>query len=226
MREGPDISRIAALIGDPARAQILTALMSGKALTPSELAQECGLTAQTISSHISQLVKGGLATRSKQGRHVYVTIAEPDVADFLETLMGLAAKKGHLRTRTGPKDPALRHARVCYKHLAGDMGVQLYDALRTQDLIRGSDNLALTEKGRARLLTFGMEENALSPDHRIFAKPCLDWSMRKPHLGGRLGVALLDHMLQLGWAKQVQGSRVISFTSNGQRNFATFISAM
>ncbi|MEO0960637.1 MAG: winged helix-turn-helix domain-containing protein, partial [Pseudomonadota bacterium] len=122
MKAGPDIAHIAALIGDPARANMLTALMSGKALTVSELAEEAGVTIQTASSHLSKLDEGGLLRPRKQGRHKYFTLASDDVAHVLEGLMGLAAGSGYLRKRTGPRDAELRRARVCYNHLAGDMG--------------------------------------------------------------------------------------------------------
>ena len=125
MKEGPDIARIAALIGDPARANMLTALMSGKAVTATELAQEANVTLQTASTHLSKLDEGGLLRPRKQGRHKYFSLANDDVARVLEGLMGLAAGSGHLRSRTGPRDPALRKARVCYNHLAGDLGIRL-----------------------------------------------------------------------------------------------------
>ena len=130
MKEGPDISRIAALIGDPARANMLTALMSGKALTATELSQEAGITRQTASTHLAKLDEGGLLMPRKQGRHKYFSLASDDVAHVLEVLMGLAAESGHLRTRTGPRDEELRKARVCYNHLAGHMGILMYDGFR------------------------------------------------------------------------------------------------
>lgn len=126
---GPDIARLAALIGDPARANMLTALMAGRALTAGELAREAGVTPQTASGHIARLEEGGLVAIVRQGRHRYATLAGPEVAEALEALMGLAAGQGHLRSRPGPRDPALREARVCYNHLAGDRGLQMYDAL-------------------------------------------------------------------------------------------------
>ncbi|MEO1607673.1 MAG: winged helix-turn-helix domain-containing protein, partial [Pseudomonadota bacterium] len=129
MREGPDIAHIAALIGDPARANMLTALMSGKALTATELAREAGVTPQTASTHLTKLEQGGLLTLQRQGRHRYFSLATDDVAHVLEALMGIAAGAGYLRSRTGPKDQALRKARVCYNHLAGEMGTDLYDGL-------------------------------------------------------------------------------------------------
>src|SRR4051812_39496459 len=116
MKDGPSIAPIAALIGDPARANMLTALLSGKALTASELAQEAGITAQTASSHLTKLESGGLLDMVKQGRHRYFRLAQADVAEMLETIMGVAARAGHLRSRPGPSEPHLRKARVCYDH--------------------------------------------------------------------------------------------------------------
>src|SRR5215469_16064965 len=128
-KEGPSIARVASLAGEPARANMLSALLSGKALTASELAGEAGITLQTASSHLSKLESGGLVSSQKQGRHRYFRLAENDVAEMLEAMMGVAARAGHMRTRTGPKDPAMRKARVCYNHLAGEMGVRLFDSL-------------------------------------------------------------------------------------------------
>src|ERR1700759_595143 len=148
MKAGPDIALVASLVGDPARSNMLTALMSGKALTASELAQEAGVTPQTASSHLAKLEAGGLVEPEKQGRHRYYRLTGPDVAGVLEGLMGLAARVGHLRLRTGPKDPALRRARVCYDHLAGDLGVQMLDAMTRQQLVRQNRNeITLTAEG-------------------------------------------------------------------------------
>ena len=149
MKAGPDIALVASLVGDPARCNMLTALMSGRALTASELAQEAGVTPQTASSHLAKLEAGGLVEPEKQGRHRYYRLTGPDVAGVLEGLMGLAARVGHLRIRTGPKDPALRHARVCYDHLAGDLGVQMLDAMTRRQFVRRNKNeISLTTRGR------------------------------------------------------------------------------
>src|SRR5262245_61600840 len=136
MKSGPDISMVAALVGDPARSNMLQALMTGRALTASELAQEAGITPQTASSHLSKLEAGGLIEPEKQGRHRYYRLTGPDVASVLEGLAGLAARAGHMRVRTGPKEPALRRARICYDHLAGDLGVQMMDSLTKTRLVR------------------------------------------------------------------------------------------
>src|SRR5215211_7221487 len=149
MKAGPDIAMVAALVGDPARSNMLTALMTGRALTASELAQEAGITPQTASSHLAKLEAGGLIELEKQGRHRYYRLTGPDVAGVLEGLMGLAARVGHLRIRTGPKDPALRRARVCYDHLAGDLGVQMLDAMTRRQLVRQTTQaIELTNEGK------------------------------------------------------------------------------
>src|ERR1700755_1659935 len=149
MKAGPDIAMVASLVGDPARANMLTALMTGRALTASELAQEAGITPQTASSHLSKLEAGGLVEPEKQGRHRSYRLTGEDVAGVLEMLEGLAARVGHMRVRTGPKDPALRRARICYDHLAGDLGVQMLDSLRKQRLVRQTkEALALPRDGR------------------------------------------------------------------------------
>ncbi len=223
MKEGPDIALLGAMIGDPARANMLIALMSGKALTATELASEAGITVQTASSHLSKLEAAGLLQQRKQGRHRYFTLADEDVAEVLESLMGLAARRGLMRTRTGPKDPALRHARVCYNHLAGDLGVQLFDSLQQRDLLVGSEtDFALTEAGRAFLDEMGIDVDALERERRPVCKSCLDWSERRTHMAGALGTAMLTRFMDLGWAERVPKSRVISFTAKGQKAFAEY----
>jgi DNA-binding transcriptional ArsR family regulator len=221
MKEGPDIARIAALIGDPARANMLTALMSGKAVTATELAQEAGVTLQTASTHLSKLDQGGLLRLRKQGRHKYFSLASDDVAAVLEGLMGLAAGSGHLRSRTGPKDPALRKARVCYNHLAGDMGIRLFDSLLRRRYLRATEStLELTRKGRTFVTDFGIEIADLDAQKKPLCRECLDWSERRSHLAGTLGRALLSRMEETGWARRERGTRVVRFTPAGERAFA------
>ncbi|MFV0301319.1 MAG: ArsR/SmtB family transcription factor [Paracoccus sp. (in: a-proteobacteria)] len=220
MKDGPDIARIAALIGDPARANMLTALMSGKALTATELAAEAGVTPQTASSHLARLTTGGLLRQQRQGRHKYLSLASGEVGHLLETLMGVAAGAGHLRTRTGPADPALRHARICYNHLAGDLGTQLFDALLARGMIeRRGDELCLTDAGRHHAAGFGIDIAALSGRRAPLCRECLDWSERRAHLAGSLGRALLARVEALGWASRVEGSRVVRFSRSGEQAF-------
>ncbi|MEM7316136.1 MAG: winged helix-turn-helix domain-containing protein [Planctomycetota bacterium] len=220
MKEGPDISHLAALIGDPARANMLTALMSGKALTVSELAEESGVTIQTASSHLSKLHDGGLLRPRKQGRHKYFSLANEEVAHVLEGLMGLAAGAGHLRKRTGPRDAELRKARVCYNHLAGDMGTQLFDSLLAKGhLAFDGDDLALTGAGGDFVERFGINLDALCAKRAPLCRECLDWSERRSHLAGSLGRAFLSKFEELGWASRDQRTRVVAFSRDGTKEF-------
>ena len=215
---------VAALVGDPARANMLTALMTGRALTASELAHEAGVTPQTASSHLSKLEAGGLIEQEKQGRHRYYRLADPDVAGVLEGLEGLAARAGHLRVRTGPKDPALRRARVCYDHLAGDLGVQMLDSMKKQRLLRQrKHDIELTAEGERFLArTLQISAESLVHSRRPLCKACLDWSERRHHLAGTLGAALMRRFTELKWAARdaTPGSRVVNFTRNGENRFA------
>ena len=224
MKDGPDISRIAALIGDPARANILTALMSGKALTASELAAEAGVTQQTTSTHLAKLEDGGLLSRRKQGRHNYFTLANDQVAKVLEALMGLAAGSGYLRTRTGPRNTALKKARVCYNHLAGEMGTRLFDHLvGSGHLESAGGELHLTESGAAVMQGFGIDLEALEKARAPLCRECLDWSERRSHLAGSLGRAILARMEEKGWASRDADSRVVHFSHRGEKAFDSWL---
>lgn len=220
MRHGPDIAPIAALIGDPARAAMLVALMDGRALTAGELAHEAGVTPQTASGHLTKMTDAGLLVVRKQGRHRYVALAGDEVGRVLEALMNVAATTGHARTRTGPKEPALRAARVCYDHLAGEQAVALLGGLVVQGAIldRG-DTLELTDTGTARFAAFGIDLPTLRKSRRPMCRACLDWSERRFHLGGSLGAAVLTQIYAKGWAKREDGSRVVTFTDQGMQAF-------
>ena len=224
MKAGPDIAMIAALVGDPARSNMLMALMTGRALTASELAVEAGITPQTASSHLAKLEAGGLIEQEKQGRHRYYRLSDPDVAGLLEGLEGVAARAGHMRVRTGPKDPALRRARICYDHLAGDLGVQMLDSMKKQRLLRQSKQaIELTAEGE-RFLARSLQISAetLAHPRRPLCKACLDWSERRHHLAGTLGAAMMTRFTELKWVARdtAPGSRVVNFTRNGEKRFA------
>jgi DNA-binding transcriptional ArsR family regulator len=220
MKVGPDIATIGALVGDPARANMLTALLAGQALTAGELAREAGVTAQTASSHLSRLEAGGLLTQKKQGRHRYYALSGEDVAGVLEALMGLAARTGHTRVRTGPKEPALRRARVCYDHLAGELAVSMLEHLVARGFVTEADDaLSLTATGRTFMEALGLDVASLANSRRPLCKGCLDWSVRRTHLAGALGAALLDRFYSLGWASREPGTRLVNFTPRGLEAF-------
>ncbi len=220
MKEGPDIARIGALIGDPARANMLTALMSGKALTATELAGEAGITMQTTSSHLAKLEDAGLINQRKQGRYRYFTLSNDEVGAVLEALMGLAASFGHTRTRTGPRDPALRKARVCYNHLAGEMGVKIYDSLLLRQFLHeNEDEVVLTPSGDHFVQSLEIDTHALGKLRRPLCRSCLDWSARRTHLAGSLGTALLNRFYELEWAQRIEGTRAVAFSKSGEQKF-------
>lgn len=228
MKFGPDISSTAALIGDPARANILTALISGCALTATELATEAGVTKQTTSSHLAKLVDGGFLSVEKQGRHKYYRLANHQIAELIESLANVAAQIAPKRVRTGPKEPALRKARRCYDHLAGDLAVKMFDGFIAQELIINDRNHnqgipTLTAKGIEYFTRFGIDINNLQTQKRPICRACLDWSVRRHHLAGGLGAALLNEFESRGWAKRSAKNRIISFSPQGEQAlFAAF----
>lgn len=220
MREGPDIALIGSLLGEPPRANMLMALMSGKALTAGELAREAGVTPQTASSHLAKLEAGGLLRVLKQGRHRYFALAETQVADLLESMTGLAAQMGHMRVRTGPKDPALRNARLCYNHLAGTCGVQMLESMTANGFLElDREAVAVTLEGDLFLDGLGVDVTQLKLANKVLCKTCVDWSVRRYHLGGALGRALWSHIETLGWAKRDGDTRIVLFSRSGRQQF-------
>jgi DNA-binding transcriptional ArsR family regulator len=225
MKEGPDISIVAALIGNPACANMLTALLLGPALTATELAQEAGLSPSTVSGHLDRLQKASLVVVERQGRHRYFRLADPDVAMALEALMPVATRAGHLRVRTGPRDPELRRARTCYDHLAGDLAVKMFDRLVARKLLsRRGDDLRLTREGQNFFECTGIDVESLDSGRRPLCRPCLDWSERRSHLGGTLGAAVLDHVVARRWAVLEPKSRIVRFTPTGEQKMTAWFS--
>lgn len=220
MKVGPDISHVAALIGDPARTNMLLALLSGEAWTAGDLAREAGVTPATTSCHLSKLLAGGLVRRSQSGRHRFYTLADGDVGEVLEGLLRVAVRTGHTRHIVAPRDAPLRAARVCYDHLAGEYGVHLYTFLRTSKYVTGrNDRLQLTASGREFAEKFGVCLERLDQKRRPLCRVCLDWSEQTHHLGGLFGAALLERMIELKWLRKQSQSRAVEFTDNGKRAF-------
>ncbi|QKD00849.1 ArsR/SmtB family transcription factor [Mesorhizobium loti] len=218
MREGPDIARIASLVGDPARANMLNALMGGTALTASELALEAGVSLPTASSHLSKLMEGGLLTLASQGRHRYYGLAGPQVAGMIEAITGVAEAVGPKRVRPGPRDGAMRVARVCYDHLAGEQAVAMLDRLVEKDiLVRDDKEIRLGPSAASHFAAIGIEVGA--KPRRPVCRACLDWSVRRSHLAGTLGAAILDKILLEKWARREKDSRAVVFSSPGKQAF-------
>ena len=212
----PDIAAFASLIGDSTRAKMLTVLMCGKALTATELAVEADISPQTASSHLAKLVDGQVLAVRKQGRYKYFQLKNITVASLIETLLGIAADAQFTAIKTGPADPWLRKSRVCYDHLAGSVGVSLFDSLLNNDFIVERDNeVILSQKGKLHFQSLGIDFAHLAKSKRPVCKSCLDWSERRSHLSGALGHWVLTDLLQKGWAVQNLNSRVIRFTQAG-----------
>jgi DNA-binding transcriptional ArsR family regulator len=227
MASNAKFATIASLAGDPARAAMLHALMDGRALTASELARVAGITPQTASGRLAQLSEGGLISVLKQGRHRYHRLASPTVADMMESIMRVAADLDTSKAPlfTGPKDKALRAGRTCYDHLAGALGVAIADALVEGGHAELSDETGIiTESGSTVLSKLGIDVKALAAPTaklttKVFCRPCLDWSERRPHLAGKIGAAICAKSFENDWIHRVQGGRAVALTTKGRLQF-------
>ena len=216
----PNIAYIGNLIGDAARSKMLIALMSGKALTATELSLEADITPQTASSHLMQLTKGDLLVVRKQGRHKYFQLKNSQVAELIEQMLNIGASLSNVNIPTGPKNERLKNARICYDHLAGELGVNLLDALLNKGLLTENViELNLTEKGQDFFTEIGVDFNTLENYRRPICKACLDWSERRSHLAGSLGKWILNDAISRGWATQDLDSRALQFSTQGLSAF-------
>lgn len=222
MSNEPHLAMVAALIGDPARASILRLLMDGRARTAKELAHVAGVSPQTASGHLAKLTDGGLLAVAKQGRHRYFHLANAQVATAVEGLMALAGErplpKHHHHTRVAG---ALRAARTCYDHIAGRLGVSLFDQLIARGCLlpSGEEGFVVTEAGRQLFAALEIDVDAIAKGKRHFARACLDWSERSPHLAGSLGAALAERCFTLGWLERRHDSRAVTLTKAGATGF-------
>ena len=228
-----DIAPVAALIGEPARAAVLMALIDGRALAASTLAAEAGVATSTLSAHLARLVDGGLVSVEASGRNRYFRITGPEVADALEALARLAPRRPIRSLRQGTHAEAIRRARTCYDHLAGRLGVALLDALVAGKALRvepdpdakpdpvlgagRSRRYVLTRTGRGRLGELGVDVETAG--RRPLTRYCLDWSEQRPHLAGALGASLLSRFVELGWVTRAE-RRVVQVTDAGREGFA------
>jgi DNA-binding transcriptional ArsR family regulator len=218
MIAGANLAEVAALVGDPARANMLAALMDGRALTASELAYLARVTPQTASAHLAKLTGSHLLSVTSQGRHRYFKLASPLVGRMLEGIMAVAAIEAPRRHRpASPKDAALRQARTCYDHLAGRVGVALADALMNEGhVVLSEDGGTVTDSGGALFRSIGIDLDAGRPRQRCFCRPCLDWSERRPHLAGALGAALATTAFERGWTLRLRDTRAVAVTKPGE----------
>jgi DNA-binding transcriptional ArsR family regulator len=212
------MAEVATLVGAPARANILAALMSGRALTASELAHAAGVSPQTTSGHLGKLNDGRLIACVKQGRHRYYRIATHRVAEMLEGIMAVVADAPPRHRPPSKLDAAMRTARTCYDHFAGKLGVGLTDTLCAHSHVALSDDGGeVTDSGVAFFEKFGVDLAAARSRRRIFCRPCLDWTERRPHLGGSVGAVLAQRCFDLGWLERMRDSRALIVTRAGLR---------
>ncbi len=212
----PRFSRIAAVIADPSRSRMLAALLGGEYRSAGELAKAAGITAQAASTQLAQLLDHGLIALRQQGRHKYFCLADGDIAQALEALSMVAERDNVSERWSKPGYRNLKHARRCYGHMAGELGVAQFEMLmRCRYLVQTDDGLHLTDAGRAWLVKLGIEQPTKT-SARI-AYPCMDWSERKDHLAGALSRALLLHYVKQGWLSTSQDSRELKPTPRGLR---------
>jgi len=227
MISGAMIAEIAALAGDPARANILTALLDGRAMTATELAYAARVTPQTTSAHLAKLTEAGLITATPQGRHRYFKLASTKVAQMLESIVAVA---GDNRPRFRPLSRQARElqaARVCYDHLAGQLGVRIADAMIARGYLVVEDDVArFTETGTRYLWDLGIDLRVAGKGRRQLCRACLDWTERRPHIGGAIGAALAERWLALGWITRAKDSRAVTVTPEGERGFRDSLGMM
>jgi DNA-binding transcriptional ArsR family regulator len=222
----PQLAEIAQLVGDPGRANILSTLMDGRALTASELATVAGVTAQTASSHLAKLVGRQLLTMEKRGSRRFYRLATPLVAQMLESIMTVAVT-GPQRFRPPSRiDGEMRRARTCYDHLAGELGVAVTDAMvERRCIVLDADAGQVTAEGADFLTGLGIDLSTPARGRRAFCRPCLDWSEQRPHLAGRVGAAIAGLALERDWVRRRPQGRSVEITADGLSAFKNLFGA-
>lgn len=215
------LSAVAAAIAEPARARMLCALMDGHARTNTELAVLAEVSPSTASVHLGKLKENLLVVVLAQGKHRYYSLASSAVAAALEALMQIAGQRSDAASFSPSTPDRLRHARTCYDHMAGTVAVRLHDHMLQQDWLsraaqEGGD-YQLTAQGASALAELGLDVEVALQSRRRFACACLDWSERRPHLGGALGAALLQRLLKKAWIERDLDSRALSITRSGRQ---------
>ncbi|MEU5027489.1 ArsR/SmtB family transcription factor [Streptomyces milbemycinicus] len=215
---GPQLARFAALLADETRASFCLALLDGRAWTAGELARLAGVAPSTASEHLSRLVEGGLLAQERQGRHRYVRLAGPQIAQLIEDLSGHVAPPPAPRTlRAVSAGAAMARARTCYDHLAGRLGTAITDAMLERGLLQGATGFSLTDAGLAWFRDLGADLSSAPRGRRPMARSCLDWTERRPHLAGVAGAALCRHVLEAGWCVRIGSQRALRVSEEGRR---------
>jgi DNA-binding transcriptional ArsR family regulator len=227
MSNAPQIAEVGALVGDPTRANILCALLDGRALTATELAFAAGVSPQTTSGHLGKLIAARLIVLFRQGRHRYYRLAGRHVGQMLESIMSVALTGPPLSVAlTGPPrfqvksrlDENLRRARTCYDHIAGLLGVGLTERLTEREfVILGDEAGEVTPVGAEFLSKLGVDLSGARAKRRVFCRPCVDWTERRPHIGGAVGAALASRCFELKWIERARDCRALIITPAGRR---------
>ncbi len=217
-----DIAAVAALIGDGTRARFLTELVGGKGRRASELASAAGVSRATASFHLGRLLAANLLEVQTQGRHRTYRLAGPEVAKAIEALQRISPRQAIRSLRGAGNAQALSYARFCYDHLAGRLAIELVDAMTTAGLITlVGDQFELTERGVSWFVQLGIDVSRLQAARRSFARACLDWSERRPHLAGAVGAALAGRLLELDWIERAPQGRAVKPTRAGRAHLKT-----
>jgi DNA-binding transcriptional ArsR family regulator len=220
MHTAPLIAEIARLVGDPARAMMLTALLDGRALTATELAYAARITPQTASTHLAKLTEAGLLTPLRCGRHRYFRLASSKIVEMLDGIVAVALENRPRYRPLSPQAQELSAVRICYVHLAGRLSVELTDFFTAHEYIVLSDEVAeITTLGTRFLNEFGIDLSALGSSRGRFCRFCIDWTERRPHIAGAAGAALTKRYFDLGWIERIRHSRAVIVTSSGRRGF-------
>jgi DNA-binding transcriptional ArsR family regulator len=208
------VAQIGSILGDPARASMMIALLDGRAWTARELAGLAGVSPQTASSHLAKLIDSRMVLVERRGRHHYHTIASADIARLMEQMhvVGVALPRSKA-TSSGPRDAGMRELRSCYDHLAGRIAVELSERLIECDHEQG---VRFKHDTESRLSRIGIDLSTLAQGRRTICRTCLDWSERKPHIAGSLGAAMLERLLELGWVKRQLSGRALDLTATGK----------
>lgn len=218
MITGPIIAEIAALVGDPARATMVSALLDGRALTASELALAARITPQTASTHLAKLTEAGLLSVVRNGRHRYFRLASPTVAGMIEGIVAVALEKRPRYRPLSRQARALSAARICYDHLAGRLSVDLTDSFVAREYVVLDDEVAEITRAGTRFFTeFGIELPTLRSTRHRFCRLCLDWTERRPHIAGAVGAAITKRYFDLGWMERMERSHAVIVTPLGRR---------
>ena len=223
MPNAPQMAEVAALVGDPARANMLCALLGGRALTATELSFAAGVSPQTTSGHLGKLAAARLVVPMKQGRHRYYRLTGPQVAQMLESIMNVALSGPPRFQPRSTLDDKLRHARTCYDHIAGVLGVALAESMTEREqIVLGDEAGEVTPSGMEFLAKLGVDLSAARAKRRVFCRPCLDWTERRSHIGGAVGAALARRCFELKWIERLRDSRALTITPVGRRGLREF----